>query len=146
MVRSKLWAAQDALFSIVENAVTLGRDGQITLGSPLELMAENVWVSGEVDDWQTNYRVSGLGSKDEEFTLRVSIACAHLGTDYRDTRLRVEALGQEIEDAIAADHTLAGTCELAVVSSFRLEDSLMGDRTRGVGLNIYVRCTTWLTS
>lgn len=147
MVRSKLWAAQDALYDIVRDAVRLGKDGRLTLGTPVDFEApEMVWVSGEVDNWSTDYQVSGLGAKDETFTLRVGIACAHLGTDYRQTRLRVEQIGTQVEDALAGEPTLRGVCELARVASFRLEDTLMTDRTRGVGLVIYVECRTWLTS
>lgn len=146
MVRSKLWAAQDALYDVVSDAVKLGRDGQVVLGSPLELMTENVWVSGEVDEWTSDWRVSGLQAKDESFTLRVSIAVKDLGTEYRPTRQRVQQIGQQVEDAIIANPTLNGICELAKVTSFRLEDALMEDRERGVGLNIYVTCQTWLDS
>lgn len=146
MVRSKLWAAQDALYALVADTVHLGRDGQVTLGAPLELLDENVWVSGEVDDWNTDWQVSGLQAKDETFTLRVSIVVQHLGTDYLPSRQRVQEIGELVEQAIAADHTLGGVCELARIASFRLEDTLMGDNKRGVGLSIFVNCRTWLNS
>lgn len=148
MVRSKLWDCQDALYTVVETAVTplLGRDGLVTLGNPPELLAENVWVSGQVDDWSTDWKVSGLGSKDEDFTLRVSIAVIRLGSEYLEARARVEEIAQEIEDAISANPTLSGNAMLAKIATFRLEDTLVDERRRGVGLNIYVNVRTWLSS
>lgn len=148
MVRSKLWSCQDALYSIVETAVSplLARDGLVTLGNPADLMPENVWVSGQVDDWNTDWKVSGLGAKDEDFTFRVSIAVIRLGSEYLEARERVEVLAQAIEDAIAANPTLNGEAMLAKIVSLRLEDTLVDERRRGVGLNIYVNVKTWLTS
>lgn len=146
MVRSKLWDAQEALFHLVDDRLKLGKDGQVTFGNPTELLPENVWISGEVDDWNTDWRVSGLAAKDESFTLRISIAVIRLGTDYQVARERVRELGREVEDAISADPTLSGIVMLAKISSFRLEDTLVDDRRRGVGLNIYVSCQAWLNS
>lgn len=148
MVRSKLWVCQDALYAIVEAAVSpiLAKDGLVTLGNPAELMPENVWVSGQVDDWNTDWKVSGLRAKDEDFTFRISIAVVRLGSEYLEARQRVEEIAQEIEDAISADPTLSGHAMLAKIVSFRLEDSLVDERRRGVGLNMYVNVRTWLTS
>lgn len=146
MVRSKLWDCQDALYALVNNAVNLGKHGQVTLGNPAEFMPENVWVSGQVDDWNTDWKVSGLGAKDEDFVLRVSIAIIGLSTDYREARQRVEELAKDIEDAISADPTLGGLAQLAKITSFRLEDTMVDERHRGVGLNIYVSVRTWLNS
>lgn len=146
MVRSRLWDAQEALYHLIDDTLKLGKDGQVSFGNPIELLPENVWVSGEVDDWNTDWRVSGLAAKDENFTLRISIAVIRLGTDYQSTRDRVRELGREIEDAISVDPTLGGTVMLAKIASFRLEDTLVDDRRRGVGLNIYVNCQAWLNS
>lgn len=145
---SKLWEAQDALFSIVQSAVSVHpREGQVTLGNPTgDPLPENVWVSGQVDDWNTDYRVSGLGAKDETFVLRVSVVVIRLGTEYIKARQRVEELSQSIEQAIHAHPTLQDTVMLAKITSFRLEDSLVDERRRGVGLNIYVTCQAWLSS
>lgn len=145
---SKLWDAQDALYALVSDAVTLHpREGQVTLGNPIgDLLPENVWVSGQVDDWTTDYRVSGLGAKDETFTLRVSIAVIRLGTEYLTARDRVNEIAQTIEQALHANPTLSNTVMLAKISSFRLEDTLVDERRRGVGLNIYVTCQAWLNS
>lgn len=148
MVKSKLWDAQQALYALVAAAVTLHpREGQVTLGNPIgDLLAENVWVSGQVDDWNTDYRVSGVKAKDETFTLRVSIAVIRLGHEYLTARDRVKEIAQDIEDAIAADTTLGGVAQLAQISNMKLEDSIMDERRRGVGLNIYVSVRTWLNS
>lgn len=146
MVRSKLWDCQDALYALVNNAVSLGKHGQVTLGNPPELMPENIWVSGQVDDWNTDWKVSGLGAKDEDFVLRISIAVIGLSADYLEARQRVEELGQDIEDAISADPTLGGLAQLAKITSFRLEDTMVDERHRGVGLNMYVSVRTWLNS
>lgn len=146
MVRTKLWDCQDALYALVDAAVTLDRDGQVTLGNPATLSPENVWVSGQVDDWNTDWKVSGLGSKDEDFVLRVSVAVIRLGSDYLGARQRLQEIGQDIEDAIAADPTLGGAAQLAKITSFRLEDSMVDERRRGVGLNFFVSIRTWLDS
>lgn len=150
MVKSKLWDVQDALYSIIAAAVgpTLHpREGQVTLGNPTgDLMPENVWVSGQVDDWTTDHRVSGLGAKDETFVLKVSVAVVRLGTEYLKARQRAQEIAQDVEDAIAANPKLNNTCELAKITSFRLEDSLVDERRRGVGITLFVTCRTWCNS
>lgn len=147
MVKSKLWDAQEALYNLVAGAVTLHpRESQVTIGNPTDLVVENVWVSGQVDDWNMDHRVSGLGSKDEEFTLRVSIAVKNLGPDYLPARNRVREIAQDVEDAIAGNPHLGGIAELAKITSMKLEDTMLDERHRAVGISLFVSVRTWLTS
>lgn len=145
MVRSKFWGAQDALYNLLKNSPALA-DSQVTYGSPLRLEDENIWVHGATDDWASSYQVSGLRAKDERFTLRVSIAVVRLGDDYLKPRDRVRALGEAVEDLIAGDRTLGGTCELAYIERVALEDSMTDERHRAVGMTLFVACRAWLNS
>jgi hypothetical protein len=143
MVRSKLWAAQDALYALLQAEAGLART-QLTLGTPSDFQDENVWISGEVDNWTAIYAVTGLRAKDEQFTLRVGIVVQRLGNAYATPRDRAKELGQIVEDVIGANHTLSGTVELANITSARLEETMMDERRRAVGLSINVTCRAWL--
>lgn len=145
MVRSRLWAAQEALYDLLKASSGLA-DSQVTYGAPLRFEDENIWVHGSVEDWNANYQVSGLTAKDESFTLRVSIAVVRLGDEYLKPRDRVKALGEVVEDIIATHRTLGGTCELAVIERVVMEDSMTDERHRAVGITLYVKCRAWLNS
>lgn len=146
-VFTKLWEAQDALFNVLRDSLKLGKYGQVTMGAPVgDLMDDNVWLIGEVDDWNMSYQVSGLAAKDETFTFRVAVACIVTTNDYAPPRDRVQVICRAIENAVAADHTLGGVAELASITSGRVEDSLIGDGKRGVGVVLTVSVRTWLTS
>lgn len=142
---SKVWDAQDALYDALVASGSF-TDAQLTFGTPTRDQPVMVWVHGQVDDWAMQYRVSGALAKDEQFTLRVSIAVTRLGVDYRPAREEVRALAQAVEDVVAADVTLGGVVELAVIERGQLEDSLVDDRHRGVGITLFVRCRAWLNS
>jgi hypothetical protein len=143
MVRSKLWAAQDALFTLLDASAGLG-DASVTLGRPPADEGDQVWVSGEVDLWSAEYAVSGLGAKDESFTLQVRIRVNRVGTTYTTVRDVARDYGRAVEDVIAANPTLSGTVMLANISNVRLEDALLDERTRGCALVIDVACRAWL--
>lgn len=145
MVRSKLWAAQDALYALLKAEPQFGR-AQLTLGTPADFQDENVWISGEVDDWTAEYAVTGLRAKDERFTLRVGIVVQRLGTTYTVPRDRVKELGQIVEDVVASNHTLNNNVELAQIMSSRLEETMMDERRRAVGMTLNVVCRAWLDS
>ena len=143
-MRSQIWLAQDALFTALDDATWPGAV-QVALATPANLERDSVWVSGEVDDWSAEYRTSGLAAKDEEFVLRVHVLSKRLG-NYTDARDRVKALGQVVEDAVHADHTLDDTVMLATIDRSQLEDSLGEDgRTRIVLLTMWVRCRAHVT-
>lgn len=138
-MRSQVWQAQEALYAALNSATWPG-SVQVDLGTPANMERDSVWVSGEVDDWAAEYRTSGLAAKDEQFALRVHALSKRLG-NYLDARDRVKALGEVVEDAVAADHTLDGTVMLATIERSQLEDSLGEDgRTRMVLLTLWVRC------
>jgi hypothetical protein len=143
-MRSQIWQAQDALYQALSNATWPG-SVQVDLATPPNMERDSVWVSGEVDDWSAEYRTSGLAAKDENFVLRVHVLSKRLG-NYTDARDRVKALGEVVEDAVGADHTLAGTVMLATIERSQLEDSLGEDgRTRMVLLTLWVRCRAHVT-
>lgn len=143
MVRSAVWGAQDALYALL--AAQSGFTGvQVGLGRPAQDQDENVWVSGELTVWDSEYRVSGLGAKDETFTLQVSVLVTRLGGDYSKTRNRVRDLGQIVEDVIAANPTLSGTVELAQFTGGRVSESMVDERRRAVIMTMDVDCRAWL--
>lgn len=145
MVRSRLWDAQTALYDLIKASPDLS-GVQVTYGSPLRMEPENLWIGGQVDEWSARYEVSGLGAKDETFTLRVSIAVVRLGDDYLKPRDRVRQLGEVVEDLIAANRRLSNTVELATIERVQLEDAMTDERHRGVGMTMFVSCRAWLNS
>lgn len=145
MVRSKVWAAQEALYDLLAAAPEFA-GVHVTYGAPTKEQPENLWVHGQVDDWNAAYRVSGTYAKDETFTLKVSVAVVRLGGDYLPARERVRELSAVVEDLIAADMTLGGTCELATIERAQLEDAMIDERRRAVGITVFVKCRAWLDS
>ena len=143
MVTSALWAAEDALATLLE-AADLGA-AKFTHGTPTKFGRDNVWIDGEVEEWQAEWQVSGLGAKDETFGLKVVVLCARAALDYVTPRNAVRDLAVLVEDAIAADHTLGGTVELAATGTYRKEEALLDDQTRAVKLTLTVRCRAWAT-
>lgn len=144
-MRSALWDAQDALYGRLSRAVFPDRNVQVSLGRPSNLEADAVWVSGEVDTWNAEHRVSGLKTKDEQFTLRVYCYAVKLG-GYTDARNRVRALAQVVEDTVYADHTLDGTVMLATIDRGGMAEAIMDDgRRRQVLLTMYVNCSAYVT-
>jgi hypothetical protein len=143
-MRSKVWEAQDALYAAIDAADFPGRLS-VSLGLPGRFEPDNVWVSGEVDDWTSEYRASGLQSKEEVFDLKVNVYVTRLGT-YTDARDRCKEIGQVVEDAVAADFTLNGTVMLATIRRSQIEETVTEDgRARGVLLTLYVRCDSYVT-
>lgn len=143
MVRSAFWAAQDALYALLEAAGTLDA-AQLSIGRPTRDEPVQVWVSGETEQWNADYVVSGLAGKDETFVIRVNVQVTRLGTDYVKVRDDVKDLGQAVEDVIAANPTLSGTVELAQIGSVRLAETLTDERHRTVALQMDVSCRAWL--
>lgn len=144
MVTSKIWATQDALLDVLQTAlVAVTPKISVDLGTPLKFATENVWISGEVDTWDQNYTISGLRAKDEAFTLRVCIAVQRLGTAYAPLRDRVQEIGSLIENAIFANPTLGGVVLLAQVKPNTLEEGLVGDNKRAVGLNLDIEISAY---
>lgn len=143
MVRSAFWAAQDALFSLLEASGDFN-DAQLSLGRPTRDEPVQVWVSGETEQWNANYVVSGLHGKDETFVLRVNVQVTRLGTDYAKVRDDVKDLAQAVEDVVAANPTLTGTVELAQINSVRLGETLADERHRTVAIQMDVSCRAWL--
>jgi hypothetical protein len=145
MVRSALWNAQDALYALLGAAGTLN-GAQLSLGRPTRDEPSQVWVSGETEVWNAEYAISGLGAKDETFTMRVNVQVTRLGTEYVKARDDVKELGQAVEDVIADNPTLSGTVELAQISASRLAETLTDERHRTVALQIDVSCRAWLNA
>lgn len=145
-MRSSLWDAQDALYAALVAATWPDRHVQLSLGRPANLERDAVWVSGEVDNWTAQHRVSGLVAKDEEFTLRVYVYAVRLGT-YEDARDRVKALAEVVEDTVYASQTLDDTVMLATVDRGGMAEAIMDDgRRRQVLLTLYVNCSAFITA
>lgn len=145
-MRSVLWDAQDALLATIRAATFPDRHITTSLGRPATLETDAVWVGGEVDTWNSQYRVSGLVAKDEEFTLRVYVYAVKLG-GYEDARNRVRALSEVVEDALAADPTLGGTVMLATIERGGMAEAIMDDgRRRQVLLTLYVNCSAFVSA
>jgi len=145
MVRSKVWAAQDALYTLLGASTGLS-GASLTLGRPTADEGDQVWISGEIDVWNADYQLSGLGAKNESFTLQVRIRVNRIGTTYVTVRDVARDYGRAVEDVIAANPTLNGSVMLAKITGARLEDALLDERTRGVALIIDVACDAWLDS
>lgn len=149
MVSSAIWAAQDGLLATITAALaaeTATAKVPVELGTPLTVKPEHIWISGEVQDWNQEYTVSGLRQKDENFTLRICIAVQHLGLSYIKVRDRAKELGDIIENSIHADYTLGGAVMLSKTRGAVLEEALVGDKTRAVGLNIDVDIMATITA
>jgi hypothetical protein len=138
-MRSQMWAAQDALHTLLGAATWPGRVA-VDMGVPARLEPDHVWLSGEVDDWSAEYRTSGLRAKDESFALRVHVYSTRLG-GYADARDRVRELGEVVEDTVADNYTLTGTVMLAKIVRSVVEESIGEDgRARAVLLTMWVEC------
>ena len=149
MVSSKLWASQDALLNLITTTLAADPDTDkvaVELGTPTQVKDEHVWISGEVNDWDQSYTVSGLRQKDERYSIRICIAVQRLGLNYAAVRDRAKAIGDLIEDAIHDDYTLGGVVMLSQIKPASLEEALVGDKKRAVGLNIDVEIQATLTT
>lgn len=149
MVHSAVWSVQDALLDVITTALHADPETsklRVSLGVPPKPGKEEVWISGEINEWSQSYPYSGLTAKEEQFSLRIAIISTRLGLDYVGNRDRVALIGRIIEDAIHADPTLGGACELVKVGSAMLEEAILGERERAVGLNLDVDVRTHLTA
>lgn len=142
--RTQAWAAQDALLTALQ-AQSWPVGVNPTLGTPARMESDSVWVSGEVEAWNAEYRVSGLRQKDETFTLRIHCLATRLGGDYASLRARLEEFGGIVEDAVEADHTLDGTVMLATITSQQVEETILEDGRRRQGLlTFFVECQAFV--
>jgi hypothetical protein len=139
-VNSKLFDTQDALETLLSGSTDL-TGVPVHLGTPLKLsdLKEVVWVSGEVDDWNQVYAVSGLQATDETFVIRVHALVTVTGK-FVDGRNRIKALVQAIEDVVAANRQLSGNVELAKVTNIALEEARLDERRHQVLATVYVNC------
>lgn len=108
---------------------------------------EQVWVSGQVDDWsatpETTSTPAGLGSRDERFTLVVRVFVHRSEADYPPCRDRALALAGEVEAAVAAEPTLGGAVALAYPAGGRMDEAVRDDG-RDVGVEVLVVCRAQL--
>lgn len=135
---TRLFAAQDALLAALRASLAGGVP--VTLGAPAEKQQTHVWVSGDVDQWEQNYRTSGLGAKDESFVLQVEALVMRNAPDYATPRARMQTLIEEIEAAITANPTLDGTVMLAQVERITMDEGVTDERQRAIGCTVFVRC------
>ena len=141
--RTKAWDAQDALLALLQ-AQTWPDNIRPALGTPARMDGDAVWVSGEVDDWNAEYRVSGLAQKDETFVPRVHCLVTRLGT-FVELRDRLESLGALVEDAIGQSYSLSGTVMLATIKQQQVEETMLDDGRRRQGLlTFFIECEAFV--
>lgn len=133
-----IWDAQDALVAILRKSLTGGVP--VTLGSPADKENTHVWVSGDVDTWEKNYRVSNLSVHDETFTLQVECFVSRATPDYGTVRSRVRTLLDEVEKAINSNPTLNGVVSMAVIDRTTMDEGLTDNKERAIGSTVFVRC------
>jgi len=145
-MNSKLYDAQDALKAILDDAEGLAGITK-SLGTPLKLsdLKDVVWVSGEVEDWNQDYRVTSLLAKDETFVLRVHCLTSITG-DYRAARNRVKSFAEAVEAVVSENYTLNGTVELAQIRSGAMEEARLDERRHQALITLYISCRAWLTA
>lgn len=145
-MNSKLYDAQDELKSLLIGAPDLAGVPK-HLGTPIKLdtLREVVWISGEVEEWNQEYRVTGLQAKDESFTIKVHVLVTKSG-DYEATRNRARALAAAVEETISANYTLNDTVELAQIRAGAVEEARLDDRQHQVLITLYINCRAWLTA
>lgn len=138
-----IWDAQDALLEAVRGGVSGGVP--VTLGSPAEKQKTHIWISGDVDVWEQDFRTSGLGAKDETFVLQVEVLVMRSASDYATPRAKIRTILEEIEAAIVADYTLGGSVMLAQVERITLDEGVTDEKERAIGATVFVRCSAFRT-
>jgi len=139
-----VWSAQDALLTLLTGLPST-EGFAVTMGWPLRLEDRHVWVSGDVEASEQIYAISGLGGKDERVRIRVVVMVTDRTDDYLVPRDAVKVVSDAIEDAIAADPTLTGTCELAEVTAVEVDEAVTSEQplTRSVVAALTVTVRAW---
>lgn len=136
---SKVYTAQNRLYDALKASPALS-GVRVSLGYPVKMGKEEVWIGGEVEGWQFEYRTSGLTSRDEEFTLRVNCYVSKTATTFKTARDRVQAISDAVEQVIQGDPTLGGEVLLMTVQNATLDEGVSSDgRTRMVLETLAVR-------
>lgn len=133
-----IWDAQDALVAILRKSLTGGVP--VTLGSPADRENTHVWISGDVDTWEKNYRVSTLEVHDENYTIQVECFVSRSTGDYATVRARMRTLLDEVEKAINSNPTLNGVVSMAVIYQTTMDEGLTDNKERAIGSTVFVRC------
>lgn len=142
-MKSRVFEAQDALFALVEAGTYPGRVS-VSLGAPPRLETDHVWIAGSVEDYPSEYRVSGLGQKDERFTLRACVWSKRFGR-YTDARDRADELATVVEQIIINNHRLTNTVDLATLARVSVEDAIDEDgRAYVVLITLSVDCQAFV--
>lgn len=141
-IRTRLWSAQDGLLTRLL-AESWPNDVTPVLGIPGRLERDSVWISGEVDSWNAEHRVSGLTARDETFELRIHVLATRLGGDYATIRSAIQTYAALVENALYADPTLGGSVMLATVRAQQLEESMVDERRRSGLLTYFVTCEAY---
>lgn len=146
-MQTKLWDAQDALYSLINANTTLATQKvPVTLGDPGRREREHVWIGGEVSEWTQDYGVSGLRARDEEFVIPIITVVVWTSGDYVTARDRVKAIGSAIETTLAANPTLNGSVMLATITRMTTDEgAIPEERKRLIGLTQFVTCKAFVT-
>lgn len=141
-MRTAVWAAQDGLLAALRRQ-PWPEPLTPVLGMPTKLDRDQVWIAGEIEEWDRTHVVSGLGQADETFALRVYVLLTSIGT-YERGRERVGKLAGLVEAAMA-DHTWDGTVAFARIESQELQQSVTDDgRRTQLLLGFLIRVDAWL--
>lgn len=145
---TKLWDAQDALYSLIHANSTLATQKiPVTLGDPGRREAEHVWIGGEITDWTQEYGVSGLQARDEEFVIPVITVVVWTSEDYATARARIKVIGNAIENTLSANPTLNGTVMHATITRMSTDEgAIPEERKRLIGLTQFVTCRAHVTA
>ena len=143
---TKLFDAQDALKALLDASVAL-TDIPKSLGAHPQLsdQDDSVWISGEVDDWNQVYNVSGLTASDEDFVLRVHCV-ASTAEGYVGTRNRAKSFLAAVSAIVAANPHISGTVTLAKITRLAMEEAVRDERRHAVLITAYISCWTTLVS
>lgn len=144
---TNLFLTQDALAVLLNAKTEIRAIGGAVVGYPIGGPGqEAVWVSGSVDDWQQDWLLSNMTVKDESFVLAVRIVVSMTTADYTVVRGRLSTLMHAVTNAVAADWSIGGTCQMANVERLELAEGYdEGNRRRELGATVYVRCKPMVT-
>jgi hypothetical protein len=125
----------------------------VGVGGLPKLGDHEVFVLGDVTDWRQEWGVTPTGSplsgiRDETFLLTVRIYRKRIGGSLLELLADVAADRLAVEAACRADLTLGGSLSASgtcAVESASQSEGLADERTRELGLSVFVRCNAVIT-
>jgi hypothetical protein len=144
---SAVAATQDALFTMLQAALT-GAVNDVDLGWPYQTpQASHVWIDGDVDPWLVEPLSTGLNVRHrrETFTLVVHCVAYYGSNGYASTRNDAMTLANLVLQSVRGDHTIASTVDDCEAVGGQIKEIKNDDGTgRGVEVNVHVNCSASL--